>query len=109
MSRDPEYYDNPLSFDGYRFLRDEGFESEQGRSDNEFAGIEPWNIHWGNGRFTCPGRWYASALMKLFVASILMQYDIKFPDGQTERPQNSYLDDGIVPSGKQEILFRLRR
>lgn len=108
MARDPNFYPDPLRFDGRRFYNVGKSLESQDRSDHEFAGIDPWNVHWGSGRFTCPGRWYASAVIKMFIASILLRYDIKFPMGQKQRPENSYLDVGIVPNSKQKILLKLR-
>lgn len=101
MSRDPAYYNDPLTFDGYRFLS-----TGVMQPSNEFTGIEPGNLAWGSGRFTCPGRWYASAMNKLIIASLLVQYEIKFPEGQTKRPANLYSNGGIIPDPSQVLLFR---
>jgi len=110
MAKDPDFFKNPSHFDGDRFfkLKQEAKEQSSERAGNDFAGIESHNIHWGSGRFTCPGRWYASAVMKVFVSIILLDYDISFPEGQTKRPENTCLDDEILPDTKQNILFKRR-
>ena len=46
--------------------------------------------------------------MKVIIAEILLNYDIKFPDGQTERLLNVYLDIVVEPNPKQSIMFRRR-
>lgn len=109
MSRDPQYYDNPDTFDGYRFYRTPASKQKISQPpEYEFTGIERGNVAWGNGRLTCPGRWYASAMNKLVVASLLLRYDISFPEGQSTRPPNVYNDASILPSPTREICIRSR-
>ena len=109
MSRDPSFYDDPDTFDGYRFC---SLPKSKGSTvqppEYEFTGIERGNVVWGNGRLTCPGRWYASAMNKLIAASFLLRYDMKYPEGQFTRPPNIYNDGTIMPSPVQEILIRSR-
>ena len=107
MSRDPAFYDNPNTFDGHRFYHPAKLEGRAAQPPaHDFAGIERGNVVWGNGRLTCPGRWYASAMNKLIIATLLVRYAIKFPEGQSERPLSIYNDGTIVPSATQEILIR---
>jgi cytochrome P450 len=108
MARDPEYYEQPDEFKADRFLRDGPDTGESEGSSHELSGIEPGNLHWGSGRFTCPGRWYASCMMKMTLATILVAYEVKFPDGQTTRPPTQYIDDTCMPNQKQEVLIRSR-
>ena len=56
----------------------------------------------------CPGRWYAADQMKLIIATLLLEYESKFPEEQTERPRGIPTDDAIAASTKQQILFRKR-
>ncbi|KAL9063655.1 MAG: hypothetical protein Q9161_009356 [Pseudevernia consocians] len=107
MSRDPTFYDEPNTFDPGRFHRPSaGSEKATPQPEYEFTGIERGNVVWGNGRLTCPGRWYASAMNKLIIASLLVRYEIKFPEGQATRPQSIYSDGTAIPSPTQEILLR---
>lgn len=107
MAHDQAYYDDPLSFDGYRFYRARAKEHEKAQqSENEYTGIEPGNLSWGNGRFSCPGRWYASVMMKLLLATLLLEYDFEFPEGQSVRPPNVVMDLHVLPNMKQKIIFK---
>ena len=107
MAHDQSYYDDPLTFDGYRFYRATAKEHEGAQqSENEYAGIEPGNLSWGNGRFSCPGRWYASAMMKMLLATLLLEYDFEFPEGQTVRPPNFVMDLHVLPDMKQKIILK---
>ncbi|KAI1211425.1 cytochrome P450 [Annulohypoxylon truncatum] len=111
MSRDPSFYVNPQHFDGLRFYRQ--YEDANVRSktsmQQDYTGIEPGNLSWGNGRFTCPGRWYGAAMIKLIIANLLLNYDISFPPGQTERPPNTKYDTEVHPNFEQKIVLRKRR
>jgi cytochrome P450 len=102
MSRDPAYYQDPDSFNGYRFF--DG--TNETKPQEEFSGIENGNLAWGSGRLTCPGRWYASAMNKLIIGSLLADYEIKFPGDQKKRPRNLYSNGSIMPDPTQELLIR---
>ncbi|KAF2823679.1 cytochrome P450 [Ophiobolus disseminans] len=112
MAMDPENYHDPQKFEASRFCGTDGSAAaaatEKLQRTHEFVGTESGNIHWGHGRFTCPGRWYASAIMKVIIAQIIRRYDVKFPKGQEERLPNVYLDLIVEPNPKQVVLFRVR-
>ena len=69
MSRDADSHIDPDPFNSRRFYVTDD-------AQQEFAGINAGNITWGSGRSTCPGRRYASTLMKLIVAELLLKFDI---------------------------------
>jgi cytochrome P450 len=104
MMRDAEFFDDPDTFDPYRYYRKHIISGGE-HSPYELAEIEDFNLNWGYGKGTCPGRWYAAAMMKLMLGIILEDYDIKFPDGQNVRPPNEYLDTMIQPCRTQRVLF----
>ena len=109
MAHDQSYYDDPLKFDGFRFYRAATKENEGAQQlENEYAGIEPGNLSWGNGRFSCPGRWYASVMMKLLLATLILEYDFEYPEGQSIRPPNSVMDLHVLPNMKQKIVLKKR-
>ena len=109
MAQDQIYYDDPIKFDGYRFLNatTKGHDATQSM-ENEYTGIEPGNLTWGNGRFSCPGGWYASLMMKLILARFMLEYDFEFPESQTVRPSDFVMDVHVLPDMKQRILIKKR-
>lgn len=108
MSRDPMFYNDPLHFNGLRFYRSDEDDTNSTNTKQDFTGIEPGNLSWGHGRFTCPGRWYAATMIKLILAKLLLEYDISFPSGQTERPPNVKYDTEVHPDFKQKVVLRKR-
>lgn len=108
MSRDPTFYADPKRFDGLRFYRPDEDGTGSTNSQQDYVGIEPGNLSWGNGRFTCPGRWYAAAMIKLILANLLLSYDVSFPPGQTERPPNAKYDTEVHPDFAQKIVLKKR-
>jgi len=109
MAMDPSFYPSPNIFSPQRFYAADS-SSQQGTKRNlDFVSTESGNIHWGSGRFTCPGRWYASAMMKTVLALVVTRYDVMFPGGQTERLPNVYMDILVEPNPDQRVLFRRRK
>jgi cytochrome P450 len=108
MSQDSTFYDNPEHFNGFRFYRPNKDDMDSA-NQQDYTGIEPGNLSWGNGRLTCPGRWCASAMIKLIIANLLLDYDLSFPPGQTKRPLNAKYDSDVHPDFQHQILLRKRR
>lgn len=109
MSRDEAFYNDPMRFDGFRFYRPGTEDAGAANISQYYTGIEPGNLTWGNGRFTCPGRWYAAAMIKLIIAKLLLEYDISFPPGQQSRPENTKYDTEVHPDFGARIGFSKRR
>jgi len=105
MARDPTYYSHPEAFDGLRFFRPD---DESTNTQQDYTGIEPGNLSWGSGRFTCPGRWYAAVMIKLVLAKLLCEFEIEFPGGQGERPATVRYDTEVHPDMHQKIVLRRR-
>ncbi|KAI0424551.1 cytochrome P450 [Xylaria sp. FL1042] len=110
-SRDPSLYDSPLEFRPLRFFSPSSYPEGVDDVDatNLFSSITAGDSWFGTGRQACPGRWYASAQIKLVLYHLLIQYDFKFPNGQTERPKNWVKDEKTGPNMEQLILFRHRK
>lgn len=66
------------------------------------------NMGFGYGRHACPGRFFAAAEIKLLLARILLDYDVKMPEEQTGRYANLAVANYCVADMKKELLFRRR-
>jgi len=60
----------------------------------------------GHGRHACPGRFFAATEMKLLLAYIIMNYDIK---PLATRPQKKLIAGSIIPPLKATISVRRRK
>lgn len=113
------------NFEGFRFskLQDQHFASEHERSDAtlpaegshfrntlpryQLTTTDPSFLAWGHGRHACPGRFYASTIMKLMTATILIDYDIRFEDGL--RPKDVLCSGAQrMPARDSKVLMRKR-
>ncbi|OTA70053.1 cytochrome P450 [Hypoxylon sp. EC38] len=80
-----EYYPSPEEFSGFRFVdpayllaADSCFKTAVTQpKPSKLTDVDHSFLMWGTGRMACPGRYYASAFMKIVVAQLLMNYDIK--------------------------------
>ncbi|KUI73673.1 Ent-kaurene oxidase [Cytospora mali] len=100
-------------FDPYRFYRIRKGEAKDpiGHVNTEqyqFVTVTKENMGFGYGRHACPGRFFAATEIKLLLARILLEYDLKMPDGQKERFANVTVANFCVADLKKEVLFRRR-
>ena len=63
-------------------------------------------LPFGHGRHACPGRFFAATEMKLLLAYIVMNYDIK---PMETRPPNEFLGGNVLPPMKANIWVRRRK
>ena len=60
----------------------------------------------GYGRHACPGRFFAANEIKLIFSRILLEYDLRMPDGITERYPNIETGTDAMPDPTKEIMFK---
>ncbi|KAI0552037.1 cytochrome P450 [Xylaria curta] len=68
-----EYYPSPETFSGFRFVEPSTLSNSQAFSTptatqpkpSKLTDVDHSFLMWGTGRMACPGRYYASAFMKL--------------------------------------------
>ncbi|KAJ6438807.1 Ent-kaurene oxidase-like protein [Purpureocillium lavendulum] len=107
VARDPEIYTDPETFDGFRFY-DRRMSSRADANRHQFATTGPENLAFGYGKTACPGRFFATAQIKVVLANILLNYDISFPTGQTSRPANVRKGGLVRPDPRQSLVFAPR-
>ncbi|KAI2618907.1 cytochrome P450 [Hypoxylon sp. NC1633] len=89
-----ENYPSPLEFNGFRFVNPEYLDAAT-RSHTGTTFLQPspsrlvdvsnaWHV-WGTGRMACPGRYYATAVMKVMLAQIVLNYDCELVDKDASR------------------------
>lgn len=66
------------------------------------------NFAFGYGSQACPGRNYAVAVLKMVLARILLDYEVKFVEGHT-KPTKYHLMEFIIPDPTAKLMIRKRK
>ncbi|RYP60402.1 hypothetical protein DL769_008138 [Monosporascus sp. CRB-8-3] len=109
--RDPDYYPEPAIFNPHRFADIRSGVKEDplklvNKEQYQFISPTKENTSFSLGRHACPGRFLAAHEIKLMAATILLEYDIKLPDGVNERYSNIAHGDHIIPDPTKTIMMR---
>ena len=106
---DPRTFEEPLKFDGFRFIKMKERAAVDGHPDRKFdmVTINSDFVAFGQGRHACPGRFFASTELKILLAHIVATYDVKLVDNA--RPLNLSRMNGIVPNPAAKVYFRKRQ
>ncbi|KAL2816441.1 cytochrome P450 [Aspergillus cavernicola] len=95
------------SFDGFRYYKkrfDPGYSTRY-----QYTATDKEHIHFGHGKYACPGRFVASNEIKMFIGKMLLKYDFEFPDGQRRRPPNKTILELSFQDPTARILVRERK
>lgn len=107
--QNPKSYVDPLTFNPHRFLKDTMTSTNLSSSRSRFTDADVAFPIWGLGKHACPGRHYASLLLKLVLAHVLLRFEIKLPDGNRRSEKRSfYWRSAIVPRSGAVLYFRER-
>ncbi|KAL0951447.1 hypothetical protein HGRIS_008136 [Hohenbuehelia grisea] len=101
---DPDgFSDGGISFKGSRFS-----DSTTVPTKNHLVAAAPDFLGWGYGRRACPGRFFAAMELKLLLAHIVTNYDVKLKE-EGVRPQDLWVEANCLPNMKAEVMFRRRQ
>ncbi|PWW79527.1 cytochrome P450 [Tuber magnatum] len=105
FSTDPDFIEDPGVFDGFRWYK-KSLETERGAGRRHYWATTASNdLTFGHGKHACPGRFFATEEMKIILTFILLQYDIKYPEGQS-RPANINRGEFSTPDATQKLLLK---
>lgn len=105
ISKDPSFAPNADEFDGFRYFRKRQDAEEANK--HQFPMTDKTHVHFGHGKFACPGRFFASNELKLILARMIEEFDFKYPEGQT-RPANLNVDEFLYSDPTRTLLMRRR-
>ena len=103
---DPNIYDSPETFDGFRFYKlrnDFGLDARL-----QYTWSDPNDMAFGYGRHACPGRFFASCEIKMIMAFLIMHYDFKFPSERKTRPRSVSYETQYLPDQTATVLLKKR-
>ncbi|KAF4415566.1 hypothetical protein F53441_14621 [Fusarium austroafricanum] len=108
---DNELYEDGLKYDPFRFSRVR--ELAASRDENvppvTFVTTSPEFLTFGHGKHACPGRFLIDFEMKMILAYMLRNYDIKFADEhEGKRPPNKWIAEAITPPQGVHIMVKRR-
>ncbi|NXD77490.1 CP8B1 hydroxylase, partial [Halcyon senegalensis] len=79
----PEIHSEPHEFKFDRFVNPDGTKKDFYKNGKRLKYV---NMPWGAGVSICPGRFFATAEIKLFVFLMLSHYDLELVNGEEEIP-----------------------
>ncbi|GJN83138.1 hypothetical protein PLIIFM63780_006686 [Purpureocillium lilacinum] len=106
INQNPELYPNPAEFQPFRFSKLRETPGNEHKFQHATTGID--NINFGHGIWACPGRFFASAEIKVVLAYILRHYDVKLKSGEP-KPKQQHFGLAILPDPTAEVLFKARQ
>ena len=65
------------------------------------------SLHFGHGKYSCPGRFFAANEIKMILAHLLLNFDFAYPEG-VGRPRNLSADENVYPDPEARLLMRRR-
>ncbi|KAE8446256.1 hypothetical protein EG329_012342 [Mollisiaceae sp. DMI_Dod_QoI] len=106
MSKELYQSPGPEIFDGFRFFNMRQKQGEENK--HQFGATGPSeSFDFGHGIHACPGRFFAGMEIKILLAHVLQNYELKLKDGE-QRPLNSLDEIWVIPDQSAEVLFRSR-
>ena len=111
--QDPTLYADPSNYDPYRFARLRAGDSPDlmhyaSKEMYQFISVTKENMGFGYGRHACPGRFFAANEIKMICARVLLDYEIRLPDGVQGRYANVVRGSSITPDRTKTIMMRKR-
>ncbi|KAF2029035.1 cytochrome P450 monooxygenase-like protein [Setomelanomma holmii] len=103
---DSEHYPDSETFDGFRHykLRRGGTATDHAR--HQFVTTNDTNLTFGYGRHACPGRFFAANEIKMILARLILEFDIKMPGDATERYKQMEFGRTTAPSPGKTIMLK---
>jgi cytochrome P450 len=110
---DPSNYTNPTSFIPFRFsgtgscnCGSDGLPKDAGRLKAE--ALDDKYLPFGYGKQACPGRFFALRVVKLVLARLVWEYDIKWAGQAPKSPTSGSMEGFFLPSKKGEVMLKQR-
>lgn len=107
IENDPSRTCDPDRFDGlraYRAARDESA-TTSAADEHLFSSPSPDFLSFGYGKTACPGRFFASVVVKMVTVKALSDYEFRFMPGEG-RPRNLIFHEFLFPWPETKMMVR---
>ncbi|PVF95398.1 putative cycloheximide-inducible protein CIP70 [Serendipita vermifera] len=111
---DDDIYHDANQFDGFRFLETKEHQEKVEARKTMYTTSKIY-MTFGHGRHACPGRFFASLELKAVMASLVLGYDLKWPDdvlkgnsGGRYRAKDLWFAGRPAPNPTAKIQIRKR-
>ena len=111
IENDPAHTVNPEQFDGLRSYkrRQQNMTKENEvrshHEEHQFTSAEHNVLNFGYGKSACPGRFFASIVIKILFVKLLSEYEFQFLPG-TGRPKNLMVHEFLFCWPWQKLLVK---
>ncbi|XP_009635240.1 5-beta-cholestane-3-alpha,7-alpha-diol 12-alpha-hydroxylase [Egretta garzetta] len=106
VQMNPDIHPDPHKFKYDRFVNPDGTKKDFYKNGKR---LKYFNMPWGAGVSICPGRFFATAEMKLFVFFVLSHYDLELVNGEEEIPAIDISRWGVgTMQPVHDVRFRYR-
>jgi cytochrome P450 len=108
---DEDTYEDSLKYDPFRFsrVREAATDSTTGNTLS-FVSTSPDFLAFSHGKHACPGRFLIDFELKMIMAYVLTNYDIKFPEEYGDkRPANRWIAEAVAPPDGVKVLVKRRK
>lgn len=98
IQRDPDIYHEAERYNPFRFATPGGVEKSEvylQQKQNSLSMPSDSFLAWGHGRHACPGRFFATHLMKIMLAHVLVTYDV---EAKGPKPKGFARNEFPIPS-----------
>lgn len=99
----PTIYEDPTEFRPWRFIE---MQELTGKRTDMISASPDW-LMFGYGKHMCPGRFFAAVEIKMMMAYVVMNYDVKCKV-EGIRPREIWIGASAMLDPNAEILFRKR-
>ncbi|KAI0431656.1 cytochrome P450 [Xylaria sp. FL1042] len=107
MVRSQEKWTEPKTFDPDRFLK---MREQPGHENlHQYTSLDSDNPGWGGGPQACPGRFFASNSIKVFLTHLVINYDIALPEGMGKPSVGSLPNGSVMPDLWARVMLRERK
>lgn len=114
LQRDPKTYADPQVFNGHRFITASNAQNnratdvlnKEGLVATQLTDVSNSFLIWGMGRRVCPGRFFATDVLRLIVVTMLENYDLALD--MTSRERTWSWKTAIIPKFTVELGMRTK-